>query len=456
MKTKKILINATTFLIGMSLLATPVTTMSAVVSNDKSWLNTNKKEIKAVTNEIKSLNSEDYEDLEFLNPILKDKTVVCLGENFHRVAEYSSMKTRIIKYLHENLGFDVIAFESGLGECATVYQDLDKLTSKDMMENSILPVWHSKETLDLFDYIKRQSKTKNPLYLTGYDMQPTSSYFITFMTSWLGTIDKNYAKEYANFETQYFPDCYKIINQYESYKHIDELNQIKNKYDPQYEKALKFIDDNREKLAAVYPNNPNIINIAKKSLEDRMKFVEAAMLDTVKSYEFRDKIMAENVEWITNVLYPGKKVILWAHNDHLAKNTSKMLVLENEKWINSFTSMGELLNKKLNDKEYVLGLYMNSGKACSITTQRNFDISPMPEGSLENNMIKSGYKYSFVDLSQQKTVSIGNSWMFNPMFAGEDGMTSEVILPMSMVFVPKEQYDGLLLIDKVNEPTLKY
>jgi erythromycin esterase len=42
------------------------------------------------------------------------------------------------------------------------------------------------------------------------------------------------------------------------------------------------------------------------------------------------------------------------------------------------------------------------------------------------------------------------------MFAGEDGMTSEVISPMSMMFVPKEQYDGLLLIDKVNEPTLKY
>lgn len=187
-----------------------------------------------------------------------------------------------------------------------------------------------------------------------------------------------------------------------------------------------------------------------------MKFVEMIMLNTVNCYEFRDKIMAENVEWITNVLYPGKKVILWAHNDHLAKNTSKMLVKENGKWINSFTSMGELLNKKLNDKEYVLGLYMNSGKACSIATQKNFDISPMPEGSLENNMIKSGYKYSFVDLSQQKTESIGNSWMFNPMFAGEDGMTSEVISPMSMMFVPKEQYDGLLLIDKVNEPTLKY
>lgn len=458
MKRKKILMTATTLLIGMSIWITPLTAMGAVTTTNAPLLNTNENQIKAVSNEIKSLDSEDYKDLEVLNPILKDKTVVCLGENFHRVAEYSAMKTRIIKYLHENLGFDVVAFESGLGECETVYQDADKLTPKDMMENSIFPIWHSKETLGLFDYIKQQNKTTHPLYLTGYDMQPTSSYFINFMTGWIGTIDKNYAREYANFESQYFADCYKIINQYQenSYKHENELNEIKNKYEPQYKKAIKFIDDNKDKLAAVYPNNPNIINIAKKSLSDRLKFVEMVKLDTVKSYEYRDTIMAENVEWITNVLYPGKKVILWAHNDHLAKNTSKMLVKENGQWINSFTSMGELLNKKLNDKEYVLGLYMNSGRACSITTQKNFDINPMPEGSLENNMRKSGYNYSFIDLSKYKTKNADNSWMFNPVYAGEDGMTAEVIAPMSMQFVPKEQYDGILLFDKVKEPTLEY
>jgi erythromycin esterase len=46
--------------------------------------------------------------------------------------------------------------------------------------------------------------------------------------------------------------------------------------------------------------------------------------------------------------------------------------------------------------------------------------------------------------------------MFNPIFAAEDGMTSEIIAPMSMMFVPKDQYDGILVIDKVNSPNTDY
>lgn len=458
MKRNSILMKTTTLLIGMSIFMAPITTFGATASPNKPWTNASADQIKSVTNEIKSLTSEDYKDLEFLKPILKDKTVVSLGENFHRVAEYSSMKTRLIKYLHENLGFDVIAFESGMGECASVYEDINSLSAKDMMENSIFPIWHSKETLGLFDYIKGQSKTNKPLYLAGYDMQPTTNYFISFMTKWLANINKEYAYEYANFEMNYVKDVYSVYNKYgeESYKHMDELKAVKDKYDPKYKKAIKFIDDNKEKLAAIYPNNPHIIDISKKSLSDKIKFVEMAMYDTRGGYEFRDRIMTENVEWIMNTLYPGKKVILWAHNDHLAKNSSKVLQKESGNWINSFTSMGELLNKKLKDKEYVLGFYMNSGRACSIASQKNFDINPMPEGSLENTMMKSGYKYSFVDLSKHKAENENNTWMFNPMFAGEDGMTSEVISPMSMMFVPKEQYDGIILIDKVKEPTLEY
>ncbi|MCB2342912.1 erythromycin esterase family protein [Clostridium estertheticum] len=447
MQIKRLLTFVTSMVVGISLFSSSL----AVFAADTNWIKNN-------SNEIKSLTSEDYSDLEFLKPILKGKTVVALGENFHRVAEYSSTKTRLIKYLHEKLGFDVIAFESGLGECSAAYEDSRSLSSKEMMENSIFPIWHSKETLDLFNYIKQQNKTNNPLYLTGYDMQPTTLYFTQFLSNWISKVNKAYAKEYYSFEMQYFKDYYSIINKYgeDSYKHMDELNQVKSKYDPQYKKVIQFIDNNKEKLADVYPNSPHIIDIAQKALSDRMKFIEMTMHDTRSSYEFRDKIMTENVEWIMKILYPGKKVILWAHNDHLAKSTSKMLVKENGKWINSFTSMGELLNQKFKEKEYVLGFYMNRGKASTITTQKNFNIAPMPKGSLENLIMKSGYKNTFIDLSTQQTENKGNSWMFNPIFAAEDGMTEEIIKPMSMLFVPKDQYDGLIVIDKVNEPTINY
>lgn len=408
--------------------------------------------------EIKSLTSEDYSDLAFLKPILKDKTVVSLGENFHRVAEYSSMKTRLIKYLHEELGFDVIAFESGIGETAAVNENEGILTPKEMMERSLPDIWQSKETLGLFDYIKQQRQTNRPLYLAGYDMQFINGYITQFISEWISKVNKEYGKQYFDFEMQAMTDLFVAMNKYGMWdpQLKEESKKVKDQYEPKYKELIQFMNDNRVQLADMYPNNPHMVDIAIKALEGRVSFIESFQYDTKGSYEFRDKIMADNVEWLTKVAYPGKKVILWAHNDHLAKNTSQIRTLENGKWINDFTSMGELLNKKLGDKEYVMGLYMNRGNATTITTRKPFTIDPMPKGSLENLIIQSGYENTFVDLSKQKKPNKKNDWMFKPIYAAEDGMTAEIIRPMSMEFIPKEQYDGIIVIDKVNAPTTNY
>ncbi|GIO34290.1 MULTISPECIES: erythromycin esterase family protein [Paenibacillus] len=440
--------------LAMAMALSPVGPPAAAAAGNNAGL-------KANIREIQSLTSEDYKDLAFLKPLLKDKTVVSLGENFHRVAEYSSMKTRLVKYLHEELGFDVIAFESGLGDSFMTYENAGTLTSKEMMERSIFPVWHSKETLALFDYIKEQRSTGKPLYLAGYDMQFTSAYLTQWIAEWIAKVDKERGQDYFRFELQAMTDLYKVLNEYgmdnnQNPAAIQEIKKVKDQYEPKYRALIQFIKENQKQLAAAYPQNPHIVDVAVKTLEDRIKFIEMGMYDTKESYEFRDRIMADNVEWLTKVMYPGKKVILWAHNDHLAKNTSKMSVKEHGKWVNSFTSMGELLHKKLKDKEYVIGLYMNSGRASTITTQKTFPIKPMPKGSLERLMMGSGYKIAFADLSRHKTPNQNNSWMFKPIYAAEDGMTSEIIEPMAMKFVPKEQYDGIIVFDKVKEPTTKY
>ncbi|WP_340007677.1 erythromycin esterase family protein [Paenibacillus sp. FSL K6-0276] len=436
--------------LAFSLLLSPVSASATAQKNTGSKEN---------IQEIKSLTSSDYKDLAFLKPILKDKTVVSLGENFHRVAEYSSMKTRLIKYLHEELDFDVIAFESGLGDSFMTYENAGTWTSQQMMERSIFPIWHSKETLNLFDYIKKKQGTNDPLYLAGYDMQFTSGYLTQFIAGWIAKVDKDQGENYFNFEMQAMTDFYKVLNQYgmdDSHPEAKaEIKKVKDAYEPKYKALIQFIQENKEQLAAAYPADPRMVDIAVKTLADRVKFIEMGMYDTKESYEFRDRIMADNVEWLMKVMYPGKKVILWAHNDHLAKNTSKIETKEQGKWINSFTSMGELLHKKLKDKVYVMGLYMNSGKASTITTQKIFDIQPMPKGSLEQLMMQSGYKIAFADLSKHKSPNKNNAWMFKPIYASEDGMTSEIIMPMSMRFIPKEQYDGIIVFDKVKEPTTK-
>ncbi|MNC81214.1 hypothetical protein D3C75_1342730 [compost metagenome] len=39
------------------------------------------------------------------------------------------------------------------------------------------------------------------------------------------------------------------------------------------------------------------------------------------------------------------------------------------------------------------------------------------------------------------------------MYASEDGLTDEVIRTNVMKFIPREQYDGILVVDEVNAPT---
>ena len=63
-------------------------------------------------------NADDaFEDLQFLKTVLKDRRIVQLGESGHSVAEFNQAKVRLRKFLNQQMGFVVIAFESDLYEC---------------------------------------------------------------------------------------------------------------------------------------------------------------------------------------------------------------------------------------------------------------------------------------------------------------------------------------------------
>ena len=64
-----------------------------------------------------ALEAENFDDLEFLRPLMEGKRIVQLGENTHGVREYNLLKARIVRFLHQELGYEVLAFESALYQC---------------------------------------------------------------------------------------------------------------------------------------------------------------------------------------------------------------------------------------------------------------------------------------------------------------------------------------------------
>ena len=57
---------------------------------------------------------EDFSDLMPLKKIIGDAQVVMIGEPNHFIGSVYLAKTRLIKFLHQDMNFDLLSFESGM------------------------------------------------------------------------------------------------------------------------------------------------------------------------------------------------------------------------------------------------------------------------------------------------------------------------------------------------------
>ena len=104
-------------------------------------------------------NEDDFRDLEFLKEILSDKKVLFLGESAHGDGSTFQAKIRLIKFLHEDLNYKLIAFE---GATITDFYELNASKRKhrcsyNYSSNSI-PLHHRKKNnLSRNSYINRKT-----------------------------------------------------------------------------------------------------------------------------------------------------------------------------------------------------------------------------------------------------------------------------------------------------------
>ena len=96
---------------------------------------------------IESLTEYNKDDFQFLEKLLKNKRVVWLGENGHGIAEHSLLKTKIIHFLYRQMGFKVIAFESGLGESYSSNYVKEALSVNELMDKSIFSLMEFRRNL---------------------------------------------------------------------------------------------------------------------------------------------------------------------------------------------------------------------------------------------------------------------------------------------------------------------
>lgn len=376
---------------------------AAIPSVEAAW----KAEIAASAHPIRSLVSDDFSDLAFLEPLLRGRRVVQLGESSHGIAEFNWMKVRLVKYLHERLGYDVIAFESSMAGCEIANGRLQSASAEDAMRDCIFGVWHTDEVLPLFEYLKSTRQGAHPMTLAGFDTQ-NSGRAARDVDAMLVTAARHRGD--AGLASR-----------------VEEANRNLRRglgadEAARHESAYEELARRLERGEA-----------AQRAARARAIYVrQLAASDFRKGGVARDRGMADLLDELLDRMDPDRKVIVWAHNFHIAK-----VAQDGERM------MGSWVAERRGREVYTIGLYMGRGTG-SMNDRKLYDIARPPAGSLEAVMASAGWRMSFVDLTKARE----GGWADAELVAREWGTRHARL-------VPRKAYDAILYIDEVTPPAYR-
>ncbi len=358
---------------------------------------------------------ENYSDLQFLKKIIERDSVqvIMLGEANHGDGSTFLAKSRIIKFLHKEAGFDVLAFESGLYDCTSGWERI-KQTGKyyDEILRAVFSLWvATKECEDLLDYLQSTLATPRPLELSGFDSQITGvSYnncrvfceeMMKQVPALLNQGEENLFVKLACLEEEVKNGTNKTYNISVMDKvcgKLDSLASVDNKYE--YWRNIVYGIRATFKSVTSHSEDPEIIN---------------------PDFNERDIQMGNNLVWLLKNKYKNRKVIVWAASFHNSRNISGLSDFnDSSSYINKMykrtTTMGDVVYKALGNKMYSVFFTAYTGIGTNIIYTTPFVIEDASDESIENIMKGLGNEFSYIDLrNTQNPEWIKQSFISRPL-----------------------------------------
>jgi erythromycin esterase len=388
---------------------------------------------------------EDFSDLMPLVKWIGSSRVVALGEVTHGDGPAFHAKARLIRFLHQVMGFDVLAWESGFFDVPQMDAALrTDIPLEEAARNGLYRIWwSSQEVQPTFAYVRSTQGTARPIQSVGFDCRISteksrSELFPASIFEFFDRLDP------ALISRQERADLTAIsvgLVPAEYYEKPGE--RLYNRDLPR--RLISVIDQRRAEL--LVRASPREIDSIRQSLVsllamDRALGGQAGTARSEDGYS-RDTAMAENLLWLLEGPLAGRKVIVWAHNFHVQRDIANpQAAAATAKASKSLAGpTGLHLARALGSNLYVIGFLAHHGRY-GYAGEEPVDIPAAAPDSLEELLHAVGRPHLLLDLRGLP----GDHWLRSPL------TTSLYFYEPQVTDVPR-LYDAVFFLDEMKPST---
>lgn len=303
-----------------------------------------------------------FDDIEPLAEMIGDSEVIALGESVHTTRGYSEAKDRLFRYLVEELGVRVYAFESPrtAAELVTEYVDTCAGDAFDAIEDGLFGVWANRSVLELVEWMCdwNRDHPSDRVEFHGFDTQQpwidpgNLRLFVARLLGaagnpWinglalcdgaLATSEENYWSVHRG--TPITPSqnrtCLSTVDAVQEWVEVNRADLIALTGEREVEEAELSIIATRAWQQQAYWELANTGNPSP---------------DSDRSFEARDLGMAETFLYQRRHRFRGRRAAIWAHNVHIAQRHDEMSSTL------AAQTMGTFLDDELRDDYFALML----------------------------------------------------------------------------------------------------
>lgn len=364
--------------------------------------------------------------------IAGDAPLVAMGEATHGSAEFTGWRQRVFQALVRDRGFTVYAVEVGWADAFALddYVVNGKGDPRDAIRGLVTWKDETEETLALVRWMRAYNadpKHRNKVHFEGYDVY--TPHAVPALIAYLKKVDPGAA---ASAEADLAPFA------------AGDADATYPALPPDArERTRRAVD------ALVARMDANHALYAGKSSEEawargrQLARVVQQAETSYGDYSARDAQMVENIRWLVDHHPPGTRILLDAHNGHIAAED------------HGFLYMGRMLREQWGARYVAIGFAFGEGSLHAMdwrqersSQKKDFTLGPAPLGTFDGDLGLAGIPRFVVDLRGAEG-PVGD-WLRSPQRMHHVGGGFEGAERSFQRYSPARAFDAVIYLDRVS------